>query len=61
MVLLTLLALLVLVELEALEGGSTGNQLVGEFALVFLGSLVPATLFVDLLVGIFGFTYEARH
>ena len=54
----TLLALLVLIELEALESGSTGNQLVGEFALVLLGSLVSATLLVDLLVGVFGLTYR---
>ena len=47
----TFLSLLVLVQLEALEGGGTGNQLVGELSLV-VRVLITALLLVDLLVGI---------
>jgi len=47
----TFLALMVLVELEALERGGTGNQLVRELSLV-VWVVIPSVLLVDLLVGI---------
>ena len=49
----TFLALVVLVQLEALERGGAGDQLVGEFSLV-VWIVIPAILLVDLLVGILG-------
>ena len=48
---LTLLTLVVLEELEALEGGTAGDQLVGE-----LGLVVVAAIAVDLLVSVLRFT-----
>jgi hypothetical protein len=47
----TFLALLVLVQLEALESRGTGDQLVRELSLV-VWVVVPTVLLVDLLVGI---------
>lgn len=46
----TILALLVLKELEGLERGGTSNELVGE------GGLVTLVLLVNLLVGVVGFS-----
>lgn len=49
---LTLLALLILEEFEALKGGSTGDHFVGELSLVLV-----AAISVDFLVSIFRFTW----
>ena len=47
------LALVILVELEALEGGSTGDQLVGELGLVLVALIALVILLVvDLLMSI---------
>ena len=56
----TLLALAVLKELHALKGSGTANQLMAEAALMLLGVFVSTTLLVNLLVGIFGFSYDRR-
>ena len=40
-------------ELHALEGGAAGDELVGEFGLVFIASAA-----VDLLMGVLGFVWE---
>ena len=53
--LLTLFALVVLVELEALEGGTASHELVGEFSLV-VWIVVAAALVVDLVVRVLRFT-----
>ena len=51
----TFFALVVLVELEALEGGSTTYELVGEFGLV-IWVVVASVLVVDLVVRVLRFT-----
>ena len=51
---LTLFTLVVLIQLEAFEGGSAGDQLMAELALV-VRVVVAAILAVDLLVGVLCF------
>ncbi len=55
-VLRTLLALAVFEQLHALESGSTAEDLVREFGLV-VGVLVPSILLIDLVMGVFGFSW----
>ena len=51
---LTLFALMVLIELEALESGTTSYEFVGELGLVVWVIVAPA-LGVDLVVGVLRF------
>ena len=53
--LLTLFALVVLVELEALEGGTTSYELVGEMCLM-VWVVIAAALIVNLVMSVFRFT-----
>ncbi len=55
-VLRTLLALAVFEQLHALESGSTAEDLVRQFGLV-VGVLVPSILLIDLVMGVFGFSW----
>ena len=49
----TFLALVVFKKLEALEGSTASDELMGEFGLV----IVTSTLIVDLLVGVLRVSY----
>ena len=53
---LTLLALLIFVQLEAFKGGTSGEKLMAELALMFLVGLVVT---VDFLVGLLCFVCES--
>ena len=53
--LLTLFALVVLVELETFEGSTTGYDLVGELSLV-IWVVIASALVVDLVMGVLRFT-----
>lgn len=57
---IALFALVVLVELEALEGGTASHELVGEFSLV-VWIVVAAALVVDLVVRVLRFTPAKNH